>query len=254
MQAIDRAVAILKSLTPTMEQRGFTLTEVARAANLSPATTRRILAALVKHDLAEYNPATRRYQLGVRLLQMGLSIWQTSELRDVARASMVTLARETGETAYLCIRDGHVGVFIEKVEHFAPVRVLDPLGLPIPLHRGASKRVLLAYQPPLIQDELIQHLVATYDDANEERIRRECAEIRARGYACSFGTTIVGTAGIAAPIFDTSGEILAAVGIAGPENHFGADRIESLIQAVCSMADEINRRTGGGSPDNVAAP
>lgn len=251
MQAIDRAVAILKSLTPTMEQRSFTLAEVARATGLSPATTRRILAALVEHELAEYDPETRRYRLGVRLLQMGLSIWQTSELRDVARASMVTLARQTGETAYLCIRDGYFGVFIEKVEHFASVRVLDPLGLPIPLHRGASKRVLLAYQPPLIQDEIIQYLVATYADADEASIRRECAEIRARGYACSFGTTIVGTAGIAAPIFDATGEILAAVGIAGAESRFGADRIESLIAAVCSMADEINRRTGGGPPSSV---
>ena len=60
--ALERALAILRLFTSNDDPRS--LTEIARAVGLSPATTHRIVATLVRERLLANDAATERYQIG----------------------------------------------------------------------------------------------------------------------------------------------------------------------------------------------
>lgn len=214
------------------------------ATGLSLATASRILRALIKHGFVEMDAATRRYTLGVRLVQLGLTVWHRSELRDVARPVMEDLAHSTGETAYLVVRDGLHGVFVEKVESPLKIRIIEPLGVPMPLCTGASKKALLAFQRPETLSNLLARLAVAYPDLDTARLQAELAAIRSSGYAFTVGEATPGTAGVAAPIFNANGEAVAAISLAGPQDRFTPERLPILAEAIRGAGAMISARLG----------
>jgi len=71
-------------------------------------------------------------------------------------------------------------------------------------------------------------------------LRLMLAMTRERGYAVEAHTATLGEAGIAAPVVDSAGQIVASIGIIGPaERLLPAQRQETLAEAVCATAREL---------------
>ena len=90
-----------------------------------------------------------------------------------------------------------------------------------------------------------------------DALRADLADIRAKGWAKSFEETNAGAWGLAVPILDGAGHVVAGVGLAGPNTRLGQDEIaahvRSLADAVPSRA--VNGLTGrpGGVARNASA-
>jgi len=69
-------------------------------------------------------------------------------------------------------------------------------------------------------------------------------QVRERGYATNLGEFRPNVAGIAAPVIDPRGKVVAAVGIAGPLDRLRPARIRQLAPAVIDAARAISGALG----------
>lgn len=248
-----RAFRALDLFTP--EAPAWGMSEISAAIGLPKSTTSRILRMLEAHQYLVRDPETRKYRLGSGALSLGWRALETNDLRHVALPVMRRLARETEETVLLTVpsEDRLSSVCIERIESPRQVRLILEVGRRIPLHAGASSKILLAYFPP----EDIERVIATcglprvytHTITDPDQLRAHLAEIRERGYAVSCEETNEGAAGVAAPVLDGAGRIVAGLGIAGPMARFTEADLPRMIALACAGAAEVARLRG-----NHAAP
>jgi IclR family acetate operon transcriptional repressor len=127
------------------------------------------------------------------------------------------LVQETGETAIVVRRIGLSSVCLHQVECDKALRVaLDP-GAMSPLYAGAPGRVLLAFAPPEVLEEVLAQDLMRITGATptEEEVRAGLGGIVMTGMATSEGELIPGSVAMAAPIFREDG-IVGAIGLIGP--------------------------------------
>ncbi len=176
-----------------------------------------------------------QFRLGPKLL-IGTGANVSSE-RLIRHADPVLrmLAEETGETAVVVRRIGLASICLHQIESDEPLRVsLDP-GAMMPLHAGATGRVLLAFAPGEVLDEVLAQDLPrlTPNTPTEADLREGLRGIVLSGIAVSEGELIDGSLAVAAPVFREDG-IVGAIGLLGPAFRCGSDwraRAAYLVQA-----------------------
>jgi DNA-binding IclR family transcriptional regulator len=230
-----------------LDHPALTLAQITEASGLPRATTHRLLSALRDLGYLHYDAATREFRLGYKLLERGYLVSEQIELRPVARPHMERLRDETGETVSLQVVDGDQGIYVEKVEPLAGFRLWTRVGMRRPLHAGCSMKVLLAHLPSDRIDQIIRcglPVMTPLTITDPARLRRDLLAIRAKGYAVTFGESHEGVHGVAAPVRDHAGRVVASVSVLGPAPRIPRDRIAELIIKVARAAWEISRDLG----------
>jgi DNA-binding IclR family transcriptional regulator len=244
----ERPVLVLRKLAAILdafeaEGWGLPAHRVASLAGIPASTGQRLLASLVREGFLER--AGDGYYPGRRLLR-----WRTEGgqqvLTQLAQPILDRLRDETGETALLFIRDGLARAIVAMAPtRHAVVYVVSP-GQLLPLHAGSSGRVLLAFDPDAAEEQLCTDLPgftpATITEP--ERLVADLAEIRREGYAASSEERAIGAAGASAPIFGPGGQLIAALGIAGPIQRLDAASLKRWRPAVLRAARELSRALG----------
>jgi DNA-binding IclR family transcriptional regulator len=151
---------------------------------------------------------------------------------------MVTLAQATGEAVYLTVRDGLYAISVERVDSPQWVRMVQPVGLRLPLHLGASRKVILAYLPKETLDEYCSQFPKALE------LRRQLATIRRQGHAVSQQEVTDWSASVAAPIFNYRGEVIAGICASGPRERFSSRTLPKMIQHVAEAARTASRLMG----------
>jgi DNA-binding IclR family transcriptional regulator len=163
---------------------------------------------------------------------------------------MHQIASETGETVALTVYEGQEVVCIEKIDTRHSVRLAFEVGGRRLPHAGASSKVLMAYLPEkeiqgIIRDQGLPKL-CTNTISDPEELAADLARIRELGYALSVEETDPGAWGIATPIWDRSGKVIGAIGVAGPVMRFSDDLAQQYV-AVCRRASQRIADLIGGS-------
>jgi len=185
------------------------------------------------------------YRLGPRLV-IGSGTTITSEqLIRAADPVLKMLVEETGETAAISRRIGLTAVCLESVPSRNPLRVSIEPGTAFPLHAGALSKVLLAYAPSDIVDEVIGAGLGslTTETPSEERLRQDLADIVATALARSENEALAGTVAIGAPVLRDDG-IVAAIAVIGPAARCGAAWRARVARLLPDAALEVARRLG----------
>jgi DNA-binding IclR family transcriptional regulator len=191
--------------------------ELATLLDTPLSTIYRYLRTLTEFGFVDRHEGA--YRLGPRLLVGGGSTVSTDELIRRAEPILAMLAAETGETALISRRIGLAAVCLHQQPSAHPLRVVLETGGSSPLGVGAFGRVLLAYAPSEIQDEVFGGGApsapgdATADASTTAAI--DLATVVADGIAVTDGDLIPGTVGIAVPVLRDDG-IVAAVGVLAP--------------------------------------
>jgi DNA-binding IclR family transcriptional regulator len=154
------------------------------------------------------------YRLGPRLLVGGGSTVSTEELIRRAEPILSMLAAETGETAVISRRVGLAAVCLQQEPSAHALRVVIEASGSAPLGVGALGRVLLAYAPQEIRDEVLGGVDGWPEDPAPGSVA-DLAAVVANGLAISDSEPIAGSVGIAAPVLRDDG-IVAAVGVIAP--------------------------------------
>lgn len=240
VKTVDRLVRIIDSFSSS--RLSWTLTDLSEHLDLPKSTLHRFLSSLEAHGILRQDDGTKRWCLGYHLLVWGNLAEKSTALHDVARPIMRDLVAQTGETALLTVYHAHEVMCVEKVESTHSVRLALDAGARRPPHAGASSKALMAYLPPDEIDGIIQEhglpglCVNTITDRGD--LEAELTRIRKRGYALSVEETDLGAWGVATPIRNREGEVIAAIGVAGPSSRFN----EMLAQEYVSRCEEAAKR------------
>jgi DNA-binding IclR family transcriptional regulator len=243
---IERALDAL-SLFAESETPSLGVTEISQKLGLSKAVVHRILASFRAKGFVELDESTRRYSLGPKILFLGLTYLDRIDILSVARDAMATLCEQTSVTATLSIRSGDTRVYVDQVTPNRDVKMQVSLGLPYPLHAGASSKAFLAFLPEaeidayLSSRELGRLTKQTLVDPR--KLRKELAQIRAAGYASSFGERMEGAGAVAAPVFGRDGGPAGVISVCGPIERF-RDEAERAAQLLLEQTGRASSRLG----------
>lgn len=208
----------------------------------------RILKTLEQHRYCEFDPESQGYRLGLKFLEFSKHVRGGLALRKVAEPILMELAQSTGDSAHLLVRYQNNAITIDRFQGYHRLQVATPIGQPIPLHVGATPKILLAYLPDHEKELIINKLEFkaftpnTITDPNE--LRNELVTIRQQGYAIDEEDYELGVIAIGAPIFDDSGQVIAGLAITTPLIRFSPEYCELLIANVVEAARKISIRLG----------
>ena len=246
VQTLARAVAILDCFT--LERSELGVREIARMVNLSSSVTGRMLSALKEMGILSQNQETRAYSMGSRVLTWAGVYTSTLDVRIQARPALEELHQTTRETISLYVLEGYERVCVERLESPQNVRIVARLGRRLPIYAGAAGKALLAFLPPQRQVEFFQDAalipLTGHTIVNPDRLRAELVEVRRRGCAISYGEWIEDAAGVAAPIFDQTGQVMAALTISGPIQRFTDENVARYCEQVKRVASQISAGLG----------
>jgi DNA-binding IclR family transcriptional regulator len=231
--ALERAVELLHHIGS--QRTGPTVAELATVAGMPTSTAYRLLAELEQHDFVARRPDST-VALGTRLVALGRTAEAGLRERVVepAAAVMQELSEEVGETAILtapCALEAIVLHVVEAERH--SVRLSYTLFRRGPMHRGASGKILAAFLEPAER----ARLVATIGDPG---LQAELERIRGDGIAVTVAELDEGATGVAAPILDRRGRLVAGLSVAGPSERLSA-RVPALRAAVSAAARKVQR-------------
>jgi len=225
--------------------RPMGVTELALATGLQKSNVHRILSTLRFMGYVRSN-ADSSYEPTLRLWELGQRIHSRMDLPAAARPHLKRLVEETDETAHLAVLDGHEVVYVETIATANPVRAHTPLGGRAPAYCTASGKALLCGQPPAVIEAVarlgVRHTPSTITRPSE--LLRVLKQVRERGYATNVGEFRPNVAGVAAPVVNRQGEVVAAVGIAGPLDRLRPARIRQLAPDVIGVARDISAALG----------
>ena len=216
---------------------------VARATGMSTPTAYRLMKAMTAHGLL--TARERGYGLGLTLLHLGHLASLRLDIVTVARPHMEALRDDCNETVELQVRSGHTRVPVHLETSTRTVRAAAQVGVPLPLHKGASARPLIAWLPDEEAARLAREsAAASGDDLDEEQLLRRLATIRRQGYDWGYGERDPETAAASAPVFDGSGKVVAIVVVSGTRTRFkdAAHRrgtVEGLVRASAAMTEAL---------------
>ena len=250
---IAAAASTLRVLEFVGEAGGpVTLSAVVQGTGKPKGSVHRMLSTLVRTGYLVQDPENSRYALTLKVWRLGAAAVGRLDLQKVARPWLERLVAETDETVHVSVLDeaGRI-VYVAKVESPRSIRVQTQIGQVSPAWCTATGRSLLAFHPAVADRVLAAPLeprtARTVTDA--KRIRAALREVAVQGYAVTRAENHVEMGGIAAPVRDHSGAVVAAVGIGIPvfrmTQELEARCIPSVVRAAAAISDELGCPAGG---------
>ncbi|NPV77482.1 MAG: IclR family transcriptional regulator [Anaerolineae bacterium] len=246
VSTLSRITAILDSFSTDNPVLG--VREVARKVNMSSSAAGRLMQAMRDLNILSQDPTTSLYSMGSRPLTWAGVYSSTLDVRNIAMPFLHELHHDTMETISLYIMDGTERVCIERLESPQNVRIVARIGRRLPLYAGSAGKVFLAFLPEarcmeiLETTDLVPLTPKTIVDKGS--LLNELEMIRKQGFAASRGEWLLDASGVAAPIFDQAGAVVAAVTISGPGQRFTSEKIEEYSKMVMRVARQISDEMG----------
>lgn len=245
IHSLRKAFAIVDCFTAEQPQLG--VREIARRLQLSPSTVGRLLSTLHSAGVLSQDTRTRLYRMGSKVLSWSAVYASGLDVREKARPALEELHRLTQETVNLYVLDADERVCVDRIESLKRVRVIVQVGERMPLHAGSAGKALLAFADP----ELIEHILTRPLErmtantiTNRKKLLGELETIRKQGYAVSHAERFADALGLAAPIFDSSGSVVAALNVAGPLLRFTDDSVKTFAPKIMQLANQVSQSLG----------
>ena len=218
--------------------------EIAEGIGVARSTGYRYMQSLVNAGFVEEAPGG--FRLGPRIFELARLARAGTNLVELAVPAMRSLVEAVGETVLLTRRSGRFVVCLELVEAPRAVRLSYERGHVLPINAGAAAEVLLAWASPdevagvLNAAPLERFTAKTLTDPAQLQAR--LARIRKDGVAISQGELDEQILGVAAPIHDARGGVVAAVSVAALASRVPRTALKSVKLAVKGAAAAISEQ------------
>lgn len=253
LQTLERGLRLLSCFDDRHPELG--ITELATRMNLSKTIVYRIVATLEKLGFLTQNKENRKYRLGLKVFELGVVAASQMELRKIALPVMQELAAQTNETVNLTVLDvaDRAGICIETIESSQQIKLTTRIGNVGPLHRGASRKILLAYLDTAERSLYLAPSVIGTTLTSQEftALEKELNDIRDRGYAVSEGEVDRDAFAVSAPVFDATGSVVAGLTVSGPRYRTDEQRLQQLIELTRDSAHKLSQQLGASGSDRT---
>lgn len=218
VDAVERALSILDLFANGQSE--LSLADIAKGTGYYKSTILRLIVSLERFGYL-VRTETGRYRLGSSLWRLGSCYRESFSLAEIIEPELKILSDTTHETASYFIREGDSRICMFRKEPDRAIRHALAVGANVPLNRGASGKILMAYSEP-------------YAD--------EGTAIREAGFASSAGERDPEVAAVSVPVLTPNGKLLGALAISGLITRFNPDRFAELASLLKQSRNRLSRQ------------
>jgi DNA-binding IclR family transcriptional regulator len=244
LSSVHNALSILNLFSPQTLELG--LSEIAKKTGFNKSSVHRLLTTLSEEGFVTKNPETRRYRLGLTLLQLSGVALSHLEIHQAAKNELEELAEKTGETAHLGIIENGEVIYLYKAESKRPIKLTSVIGKSNPAHCTGIGKIILAYQPRIAEAVIERGLFKCGPTSitDPEEFLHELKRINQQGFVVCIDDTYQGVVSIAVPLRNFTGEVVAGISIVGHKHHMDQLKIADCIRHVVKAGLTISANLG----------
>lgn len=253
---IQTVANALKLLEAFHDEEELGVTELSRRLDLHKNNIFRLLATLELQGYVEQSSSTDRYRLAAGCLELGQAYLRSRGLLRRARPLLAEISSKTAESAHLAVMRDFQIVHLDGVASDRLVSTGLRIGQTLPIHCTALGKAVLGFSSEAVHE--------AYDRSNSEKLldQRTAATIidpqklfdhvrsvALRGYAIDLEECEAGLACAAAPVFDDSGQVIAALSVSGPAFRLTEERLlDEIVPIVVDAAGRLSHELGYARP------
>jgi IclR family KDG regulon transcriptional repressor len=247
---LERACDVLRLFTP--QKPRWTISELARELNVPKSGVFRLVKTFERKHFLQSGEDSYGYELGLGIWQLtGTVPGRRERLVEKAAPYLRDLNKTTGLLVSLRVLENDEMVILDRIEGKDPVKVIFPIGTRQPINHGAPGKLLLAhlYPPDSTQfnDLILRGKITRLTDRtlmDRRRLQEELHKIRRLGYATSDGEAIRGTIGIAVPVWNSTGQVEAALALTAVESLCNMKQLLKYLPHLRRTAQNISKALG----------
>jgi IclR family KDG regulon transcriptional repressor len=246
-QSLERALQIISAFT--FESRKLTLTELSNKLNIPLATTYRLALTLMDYGFLEFDETRKQYSLGLRLMEIGSIVSNSFSLGQIASPTLNELLAKVGnKNVVLAIfRDDETVYVVKKEDPRNPIKfATTEAGRHRPPHFGMFGLLFMAFMPDKEVDRILKKSPLTAFTSKSivrvDQFKARLGEVREKGYAIDDGGAFEGLSGVAAPVYDAEGKVVAGVGVSFITSFVDKKEFESTVNSVREAARDISEQ------------
>lgn len=231
------------------ERQVLTQSQLAEILGLPRATVARLCSTLVRYRYLAEGRDSKQYSLGMRLFEQGSILFNSFPVRAAGSHILTQLHTKLGLTIFLGILDNDDLLYIDKREDAASVITFtSKIGTRRPPFWGMCGPCLMAYLP----DEKVKRILKktplapiTKNSVTDlEEFKTWLSRIREKGLAIDAEATFEGVTGVAAPIRDFRGGVVASLGACMLSSTVSQEDIERIAHEVIAAARAVSEELG----------
>jgi len=246
VQSLNRGLQLLELLGLAEEPAG--LPELSETLGVDRSTVHRLLSTLLRRGYVRQDPDSKRYWLGLKVVELSRLAIDRLSLRAVAKPYLKRLVRETGESANLAVMADDHALCLDHEPSPSALAVTNDIGMVFVLHATAAGKVLLAALPEAQQKELLEtEPLSAYTPrtmTDFPTLQMHLQLVQQQGYALDDEERYVGVRCLAGPIRDHRGKVVGALSLSGPTTRVTLDRVPALAELVMRIAADISVEMG----------
>lgn len=238
----ERIVRVLETFTA--DRTVQTASEIGRRAGLPSSTAHRVVDDLVREGLLERDDE-HRVRLGMRLWELALRGSRALRLRQAALPSMERIQARVLEHTQLAVLEHDSALFVERLSHPEAGANITRIAGRLPLHASSSGLVLLAYADAELQERVLAGplpALAPETTTDAAALRRVLAGIRRSGFVVAPGSVEAVSTGVAVPVRDETGEVVAALSVVLPRETPPEVAVTELLRAARAIRAALSAR------------
>lgn len=245
LSSVTSALQLLRVFS--VEETELGISALAKELGVAKSTAHRLAVTLATEGFLEQNLENGRYRLGLALFELGTLVRRRMDVSTLGLPLLGALRDTTQEAVHLAMLAQTDIVYLYNLESSQAVGTRSYLGMRKPAFCTSEGRVLLGFAPPelttaVMKEGLLKRTPNTITDP--KALIRILEEVRTSGYALDDEESEIGMRGLAAPVRDASGKVIAAVGLSGPMQRLSKKELRRLVPEVVSTANGISARMG----------
>jgi len=246
-RSLERALHILNAFSS--ERPVLTLAQLSETLSLPRATVLRLCSTLMDFRFLRQDQESKQYSLGIRLFELGSGVLESFSLRKIAASYLSFLQVKLGKTIFLGILDNDEVLYIDKREDpNDPISFTSQIGRRRPPYWGMMGSVLMAYLPETEIERILEKsplkAFAKKAITRKDQFIKWLQQVRKQGYVIDAEMGFDGVSGVAAPIFDHAGRVVAALGVGFISSSVNERELKGIVNEVVEVALTISREMG----------
>ena len=243
MGSSERIIRVIETVV-SHQHTGIRFAEIVEETRIAKATVHRLLGELIDLGILTFSFESKRYRASLKLASLGAGVIANFDLRNHVHPQLMKLHQETKHTCNMGIKQGDVGIYIDKIEsHDYGIKLFSEVGKTFPLYCTALGKVLLAYGPALERKRILSLPMKAFTSktiTEPRQLMQQLATVREQGYAFDSEEITRGIICIAAPVFGPHEDTICAISITFPAYLAEERGIESDIEAIKRHAAAIS--------------
>lgn len=240
IQSLEIGLEVLKKIAE--QDKPLTNAEISRLCNMSTSKLHRYLTSFCRAGFLEKR-ADLRYSLGTDLILLGLKASEGIDVKERAVPYLAELREKLNETVALCLWGEHGPFFIRWEESQRAINVGIKVGTQIKVSTSAAGKVFAAFLPKERTSHLIEQELGD-QPSRMEQFYKEIQQVKEQGYAAVVGTLLSGLSAVSCPVFDQTGQIVAAILVVGLVGDFDASSQSEAIKPLVKSCAHLSRELG----------